>query len=293
MTAPTSRIGDDVGDTFDVAHALPLRRPWRWAAVACLAVLVAMSGNAIMTNPEFQWSIVLDYFTTGAVIQGLFTTLLLTVTSLLAGFALGTLLAIMRISGSRVLSAMSWAYTWLFRSIPLLVQILFWFNIAVLYPRLSLGIPFGTEFIQFRSVDLISAPMAAVIGLTLHEGAYAAEIVRAGFESVGRGQRQAALALGMHPRRVLWRIVVPQAMRVVIPPAGNMAIGLLKASSIISVIGVHDLLYSVELIYHRNYLIIPLLLVATIWYLITTSVLGVVQHYAESRFKRGFAVRST
>ncbi len=257
------------------AEIVPLRRPWRWVSaslvlVACLVVLWS-----VVTNEQFQWPVVAQFFTTEAVLRGLWLTLWLTALTVVAGFAIGGVLAVMRLSGNPVLVAVSWGYVWLFRSVPLLVQLLFWFNIGALYPVLSGATP------------IIGPVTAVIIGLVVHEAAYAAEIVRGGILSVDAGQIEAALALGMRRGRVLRRIVLPQAMRAIIPAAGNMLIGTLKGTSIVSVLAVQDLLYSVQLIYNRNYLIIPLLLVATIWYVIVTSLLSIGQYYVEKYYARG------
>jgi polar amino acid transport system permease protein len=203
------------------------------------------------------------------------------------GFLLGTVLAVMRLSGNPVLRTLSWGYVWIFRSTPLLVQLLFWFNIGALYPTLGLGIPFGPEFVTVKTVNLLGPTLTAVIGLTLHETAYAAEVVRGGILSVDAGQTEAAQALGLSRRRTLRRVVVPQAMRSIVPTAGNMLIGTLKGTSIVSVLAVHDLLYSVQLVYNQTYQVIPLLMVATLWYAAVTSVLGAGQYYVERYYARG------
>ncbi|KAA5838224.1 amino acid ABC transporter permease [Saccharopolyspora hirsuta] len=269
-------------DRAEPPRAVPARHPGRWiAAVAVLAVLAAVL-HSVATNPNFEWSVVAAYFTLPAVLNGLWLTLWLTAVTMVLGFALGTVLAVMRLSGNPVLSSVSWLYTWLFRSIPLLVQLLFWFNIGALYPTVSIG-----PWFQIDTVNLIGGTATAVIGLVLHEAAYAGEVVRAGILSVDAGQTEAAQSLGMSRLRVLRRIVLPQAMRAIIPPAGNMLIGTLKSTSIVSVIAVHDLLYSVQLIYNRNYQVIPLLLVATTWYLVVTSILTAGQYYVERHYARG------
>jgi polar amino acid transport system permease protein len=205
------------------------------------------------------------------------------------GFLLGTPLAVMRLSSNPVLSALSWGYVWIFRSTPLLVQLLFWFNIGALYPTLGLGVPFGPQFVSVETVNLLGPTLTAVIGLTLHEAAYAAEVVRGGILSVDAGQTEAAQALGLSRWRTLRRVVVPQAMRSIVPTAGNMLIGTLKGTSIVSVLAVHDLLFSVQLVYNQTYQVIPLLLVATLWYVAVTTVLSVGQFYVERRFARGSA----
>lgn len=268
-------------------RVVPVRRTGQWAAALVVLLLLAMAVNSVVRNDAFQWDVVADYFTTTAVLRGLGLTLWLTAVVMVLGFALGTLLALGRLSANPVLSWVSYTYIWFFRSTPILVQLLFWFNIGALYPQLGLGIPFGPEFLTVKTVDLLGPVTVAIIGLTLHEAAYAAEVVRGGLLSVDRGQIEAAQSLGLSPGRRLRRIVLPQAMRAIVPPAGNMLIGALKGTSIVSVIAVQDLLYSVQLVYHRTYQVIPLLLVATIWYALVTTVLSIGQHYVEKRYARG------
>ncbi|MFF9089339.1 amino acid ABC transporter permease [Streptomyces sp. NPDC014991] len=261
----------------DVPRIVPQRRYGQWAAAVAVLVLLGLAVNSVVRNKAFQWDVVADYFTSDSVLRGLWLTLWLTAVVMILGFALGTLLAAFRLSANPVLRAVSWGYVWLFRSIPILVQLLLWFNIGALYPRV-----FGV-----RTVDLLSPVAVAVVGLTLHEAAYAAEVVRGGILSVDHGQIEAAHALGLSRWRRWWRIVLPQAMRSIVPPAGNMLIGTLKGTSIVSVIAVNDLLFSAQLIYHRTYQVIPLLMVATLWYAVVTSVLGVGQYYVEKRYARG------
>ncbi|AJC59346.1 MULTISPECIES: amino acid ABC transporter permease [Streptomyces] len=258
---------------------VPRRRTGQWASAAVLLALLALALVSVVRNPAFQWDVVADYFLTSAVLRGLGLTLWLTAVVMALGFALGTLLAVLRLSANPVLRGIGWGYVWLFRSMPILVQLLFWFNIGALYP-VVLGV---------RTVDLLSPVAVAVIGLTLHEAAYAAEVVRGGVLSVDKGQLEAAQALGLGAGRRLRRIVLPQAMRSIVPPAGNMLIGTLKGTSIVSVIAVQDLLYSVQLVYHRTYQVIPLLLVATLWYVLVTSVLSVGQRHVERHYARGTA----
>ncbi|MFI8071024.1 amino acid ABC transporter permease [Streptomyces sp. NPDC086033] len=261
----------------DSLRIVPRRRLGQWTAAVAVLVLLGLAVNSVLRNDAFQWDVVADYFTTDAVLRGLWLTLWLTAVVMTLGFVLGALLAAARLSANPVLRSVSWGYVWLFRSIPILVQLLLWFNIGALYPHI-LGV---------RTVDLLGPVTVAVIGLTLHEAAYAAEVVRGGILSVDRGQIEAAQALGLSRWRRWWRIVLPQAMRSIVPPAGNMLIGTLKGTSIVSVIAVQDLLYSVQLVYHRTYQVIPLLMVATVWYTVVTSVLGVGQHYLEKRYARG------
>ncbi|MGY0490058.1 amino acid ABC transporter permease [Streptomyces sp. WG-D5] len=266
---------------------VPRRHLGRWVSAAAALLVLAMVLNSVVRNEAFQWRVVGDYFTTPAVLDGLLLTVWLTAAVMVLGFLLGTLLAVMRLSANPVLRTLSWGYVWIFRSTPLLVQLLFWFNIGALYPTLGLGIPFGPQFLTVKTVNLLGPTLTAVIGLTLHESAYAAEVVRGGILSVDSGQTRAAQALGLSRRRALRRIVVPQAMRSIVPTAGNMLIGTLKGTSIISVLAVHDLLYSVQLIYNQTYQVIPLLMVATLWYIAVTSVLSVGQYYVERHYARG------
>ncbi|MFI6208658.1 amino acid ABC transporter permease [Streptomyces sp. NPDC051041] len=261
----------------DSPRIVPRRRYGQWTAAAAVLALLALAVTSVLRNEAFQWGVVADYFTSAAVLRGLWLTLWLTAVVMVLGFALGTLLAAARLSANPVLRSVSWGYVWLFRSIPILVQLLLWFNIGALYPRI-LGV---------RTVDLLGPVAVAVIGLTLHEAAYAAEVVRGGVLSVDRGQIEAAQALGLSRRRRWWRIVLPQAMRSIVPPAGNMLIGTLKGTSIVSVIAVQDLLYSTQLVYHRTYQVVPLLMVATVWYTVVTSVLSAGQFYVERHYARG------
>ncbi|WDT54387.1 amino acid ABC transporter permease [Streptomyces sp. G7(2002)] len=277
-TASPAAPPDD-GTPHPVPRIVPRRRTGQWAAAAAVLALLALALTSVVRNDAFQWDVVADYFLTTAVLRGLGLTLWLTVLVMALGFVLGTLLATMRLSGNPVLRSVSWGYVWLFRSMPILVQLLFWFNIGALYPTV-LGI---------KTVDLLGPITIALIGLTLHEAAYAAEVVRGGILSVDKGQLEAAQSLGLGAWRRLRRIVLPQAMRSIVPPAGNMLIGTLKGTSIVSVIAVQDLLYSVQLVYHRTYQVIPLLLVATLWYIVVTSALGVGQYYLERHYARGTA----
>ena len=277
--APASLASLGKDDGTAVLRIVPVRRTGQWTAAVAVLVLLSLALSSVVRNDAFQWEVVGAYFTTDSVLRGLGLTLWLTALVMVLGFALGTVLAVLRLSTNHVLKAVSWGYVWLFRSTPILVQLLFWFNIGALYPQI-LGV---------STVNLLGPVTVAVIGLTLHEAAYAAEVVRGGILSVERGQLEAAQSLGLGPWRRLRRIVLPQAMRSIVPPAGNMLIGTLKGTSIVSIIAVQDLLYSVQLVYHRTYQVIPLLLVATLWYVAVTSLLGIGQHYIERHYARGTA----
>src|SRR6266576_1499439 len=272
----------------DEIKAIPVRRPGRWVAAALILYLSAALGKSVATNPRFEWGIIGHYFTSSRVLQGLVTTLELTALCMAIGIVIGILLAVMRLSPNPLVSATSWLYIWFFRGTPVLVQILFWGYISALYPRLSLGIPFGGPVLLQGGANAWITPLvAAILGLGLNEAAYMAEIVRAGIISVDEGQNEAASALGMTRLQTMRRIVLPQAMRVILPPTGNETISMLKTSSLVSVIAYAELLYSVQLIYSVNYETIPLLIVASLWYLIVTSVLSFGQYFLERRFGRG------
>jgi polar amino acid transport system permease protein len=258
-------------------------------AAAVVFVSVAALVRSAITNERFGWDIVGQYFFSSRVLHGLVVTLELTVVSMVVGIVLGIVLAVMRLSPNPLISGSSWFYIWLFRGTPVLVQLLFWNFISALYPTIDLGIPFGPSFIHADANSLITPFTAAVLGLGLNEGAYMAEIVRAGILSVDEGQTDAAHALGMTRLKTMRRIVLPQAMRVIIPPTGNETISMLKTSSLVSVIAYTELLYTVQLIYAANYRQIPLLIVASLWYLIITTLLSIGQYYLERRFGRGAA----
>ncbi|WP_328869152.1 amino acid ABC transporter permease [Streptomyces sp. NBC_00287] len=279
------------GAADDDPRIVPRRHLGRWVTAAAALLVFAMVVNSVVRNRAFQWDVVARYFTTAAVLDGLLLTLWLTGVVMVLGFALGIPLAVMRLTANPVLRTLSWGYVWIFRSTPLLVQLLFWFNIGALYPTLGLGIPFGPQFVSVQTVNLLGPTLTAVIGLTLHEAAYAAEVVRGGILSVDAGQTQAAQALGIGRVRTLRRVVIPQAMRSIVPTAGNMLIGTLKGTSIVSVLAVHDLLYSVQLVYNQTYQVIPLLMVATLWYIGVTTVLSVGQFYVERHYARGSATQ--
>nr|WP_231979212.1 amino acid ABC transporter permease [Tessaracoccus coleopterorum] len=203
--------------TPELIHARPVFRPsvWIWAAI--VLVLVAMFVHGLITNPNYRWDVVFEYLFDPRILSGVGWTLILTVAAMALGIIIAVTMAIMRMGTNPVLQAVSWVYIWFFRGTPIYTQLVFWGLIGVLYPRLSLGIPFGPEFFEFRTQDVINATVAAILGLGLNEGAYLAEIVRGGLQSVDKGQWEAANALGMKRSTTLRRIVIPQAMRVIVP----------------------------------------------------------------------------
>jgi polar amino acid transport system permease protein len=257
---------------------------WVVCSLIGLGILISVS-----TNPNFKWGVVAKYFTHETIIRGLMLTLFLTVASMALGTLLGLALAIMRASKIKPVAATASVYITLFRGTPVLVQLIFWFNVAALYPNLSIGIPF-TDISMAIDVNALMAPItAALVGLTLNEAAYMAEIIRGGFSSVGKGQIEAADSLGMSASMKMRKVIIPQAMPSIIPATGNQVIGMFKETSLVSVLGVAELLQSAQLIYARTYETIPLLIVASLWYLVMTLLLSFPQSKLEQKYSRATA----
>ena len=254
-----------------------------WAVVAAILAGIAYT---LITNENYRWPVVFRYITAVSIMHGILITLWLTVISMALGTALGLLLAVMRMSSLTPVSGAARLYITFFRGTPVLVQLIFWFNVAALYPHLSLGIPF-TGISHPIDVNKLMTPLtAAIVALTLNQGAYMAEIIRGGFASVPPGQIEAAACLGMSRLTTLRRVLIPQTMPAVIPATGNQVISMLKETSLVSVLGVADLLQSAQTIYSRNFETIPLLIVASLWYLAMTLTLSVPQSMIERRFSR-------
>ncbi|MCW7947028.1 ABC transporter permease [Streptomyces hygroscopicus] len=262
------------------------RRPGVLAANSAMLLFTAMTFATVVTNSRFEWRVVGSYLFEIRILKGIGVSVGMTAITMALSLVFGTAVALMRTGRARLLALASAGFIWVFRSIPMLVQLLFWYNLAALFPTLSLGIPWGPRFVTFDSNALIGPLSAAVIGLTLHQTAYIAELIRSGLLSVPSGQWQAAAALGMTPTQTFFRIVAPQAARVIVPPMGNEVISLLKATSLVSVISLSDLLYSVQLIYAKNFQTVPLLIVAALWYMTITGFLGFLQHRLERRLSR-------
>ncbi|MBO3743776.1 amino acid ABC transporter permease [Actinoplanes flavus] len=265
---------------------VPARHPWRWAGAALVLVLLAQFVHGLATNPGWDWPTFFGYFLEESVVEALLLTVELTLAGAVLGFLGGIPLAAMRLSPNPVLSAVSWTFIWVFRSVPLLVQLLFWANLGYLYETLQVGVPFGPGW-SFPTVNLISSFGAALLGLALHEAAYAGEVIRAGLLSVDQGQHEAAAALGIPKWRQFRRIVLPQAMRAILPNAANLLISLLKSTSMVYILAIGELFYQVQVIYGRNGRVVPLLMVATVWYVILTALLSILQYYTERHFARG------
>jgi len=266
----------------------PLRRVphlGRWVTIVVTLLVIASVVTTAVNNTNYGWSVVGQYLFASIIVHGILLTLWVTVACMVIGIVLGNVLAFMRRSSNYLLRASSWLYIWFFRGTPVLVQLIFWYNLAALYPRLSIGIPFGGPTLASGSTNkLITAYTAALLGFGLNEAAYQAEIVRSGIESVDPGQLEAARALGLRPAQTVRKVLLPQAIRTMIPPTGNEFISMLKTTSLASVIALSDVLYSAQKIYSTNFQTIPLLIVASIWYLLATSVLSVGQEFLERRF---------
>jgi polar amino acid transport system permease protein len=281
----------DTSVSDSVAHAeepiVPLRHPWRWVAVAVIAVYAAQAIVFAVTNEAMHWDLIRGYLFEVSIMKGVLTTLKLTAISMIVGVVLGTLIAVMRQSENPVLRYVAAGYVWFFRGTPIVVQLLFWFFLASVLPEIGLGIPFGPEFASWDTNKVITPFMAAILGLGLNEAAYMAEIVRAGIGGVDEGQSEAAEALGMSPVTMYRRVILPQAGRLIVPPTANQTISMLKLTSLVIVLSIQDLLGAATQIYNRNFQQIPLLVVASIWYIAMTTVLTYVQSRLEKRMSKG------
>lgn len=271
---------------LDIANAARRKHTWRWIGAAVVLILAAQLIQMMVTNPNFGWATVGSYLRAESIINGLGITLGLTVIAMVIGIIIGVVLAVCRISQNPLLRGVAGIYIWFFRGTPTLVQLIFFYNLSVLMPEISLGIPFGPEFASIDTNTLITPLFAAILGLSLNEGAYMAEIIRGGLLSVDPGQKEAGESIGMSGSRIMRRVILPQAMRFIVPPTGNQIISMVKATSLVSVIALADLLYSAQSIYNRTFETIPLLIVACIWYLVVTSVLYVGQSFIERHYGR-------
>ncbi len=279
--------GSQAGPRPEAIKAIPVRHPWRWVSGALVLAFAADVVYTFATAPDLRWDQVWKWLSGRLILEGIVITLELTVLAMVIGIVLGIVLAVMRLSPSPVMSWVSWIYIWFFRGTPVLVQIFFWFNLNTVLPHIGIGIP-GTPLHWQESTNLlISAFTAATLGLGLNEAAYMAEIVRAGIISVEQGQTEAAQALGMNRLQVMRRIVLPQAMRVIVPPTGNETISMLKTTSLASIAAVPELFTRSEQIANFTFLVIELAIVASIWYLAMTTVLTIGQYYVERYFARG------
>ncbi|MDG4799712.1 amino acid ABC transporter permease [Micromonospora sp. WMMD980] len=283
--------------------AVPVRHPGRWVAVAVLAVLTAMFVHLLVTNEAFNWSFMVDKMFRPPIIEGLLRgTVVMTVSAMLIGVTLGVVIAVMRLSDNPILRGVAWLYTWFFRAVPRLVLLAVFGNIGILWSRVEFGVPFDTQLGQlfgidnlqlrlfgFSSRDILTGFMAGLLGLALSEAAYMAEIVRAGIQSVDEGQTEAAQALGLSRGQLLRRVVLPQAMRVIIPPTGNETIAMLKDTSLLLYVPVSvELFFQLDAVGKRTFQIFPMYVAACLWYLFLTSILLVGQYFLERHFGKGY-----
>jgi polar amino acid transport system permease protein len=278
----------DIASTTADEPIVRLRHPGRWVAAAVIVFLLAVFVHFVATAPKLRLDLVGGYLFEKSIMLGLLKTLQLTIIAMLVGVVLGTLLAVMRLSENPVLRAVAGGYVWLFRGTPILVQLLFWFFLGTVLPQISIGLPFGgPDLVSWPTNTVITQFTAAILGLGLNEAAYMAEIVRAGIGSVDQGQREAAEALSMNPWITYRRVILPQAARLIVPPTANQTISMLKLTSLVLVIGLPELTTTAQLIYGRNFQQIPLLIVASIWYLVLTTILTIAQNRLEHRMSRG------
>jgi polar amino acid transport system permease protein len=269
--------------------AVPVRHWGRWLSAAVVLALVAWLVESALRAHFIDFSVVRKYQFSSLILKGLRATIVLAVLAQVTGIVLGVVFAVMRLSKNPVMTAVSSFYIWFFRGTPVLVQLFFWYNgLPLVFHTLTIAIPFtNVTLYSTPMTSFMTAFMAAFLGLALNEGAYMAEIVRAGIISVDEGQVEAASALGMTSTLTLRRIVLPQAMRVIIPPTGNEFISMLKTTSLASAITYGELLRRAGDVYSTNFEVVPLLVVASIWYLALTSVASIGQYYIERRFARG------
>lgn len=305
MTVTDTPTGEAQSPRPEAIKAVPLRHPGRWVAMVVIAILVAMFVHMVVTNEAFQWGFMLENMFRPPVLEGVRTTLMVTVLAMVAGVALGVIVSVLRLSPNPIISSAAWFYTWFFRAVPRVVLLVLFGNLGILYAEIGFGLPFGEQLLglfgidgdgQFFSVDartLLTGIVAGLLGLSLSEGAYMAEIVRAGIQSIDIGQTEAAQALGMGRLLTMRRVILPQAMRVIVPPTGNETIAMLKDTALLAFVPVtNELFFQLQAIGSRTFQVFPMLVAACLWYLAMTSVLMVAQYYIERHFARGTAGRA-
>jgi polar amino acid transport system permease protein len=288
MSSPSTTLTGIVAPPSPALRIVPARHPLQLFGTLLALALILVGLQSVLGNPRWGWGTFAEWFFARPVLEGLGRTLWLTALGTALGFGLGTVLALARVSGSPLLSAVSWGYVWLFRSIPLLVLLLLLNNLGYLYSTLELGVPFtDIRLFSYPTTQLIGVFTAAVLGLTLNQAAFSAEVIRGGILSVDHGQYEAAAALGLPRGRQIRRIILPQAMRSILPGAFNDVINLAKSTSVVYVLALPELFYTVQVIYRRNLEVVPLLMVATVWYLVILTALSLVQRRVERRYARG------
>ncbi|MDR3069706.1 MAG: amino acid ABC transporter permease [Propionibacteriaceae bacterium] len=281
MTQPNDLSVDLTALTSRSYRVRALPHPWRWVAGVVITVLLVLLGVAF-ANGQIDWPMVAKFFAAPTILKGIVTTLEISALSMVLGLVLGVVFAMMKQSSNPVSKVVAEGYIWVFRGTPVLLQLLLWFNIALVFPTIGFG------GFSARTIDVVTPFVAAVLGLGINEGAYMTEVVRAGLLSVDKGQAEAAATIGLSPFQTFRRITLPQTLRVIIPPIGNSAIGMLKTSSLASTIAASELVNAANQIYFVNGAVIELLIVAGIWYLAFTTVLSVIQYFIERHFGRGY-----
>jgi polar amino acid transport system permease protein len=270
-------------DVTDISHLVHVRRRY-WGRYVASAAIIALSGYVVLAfaHGQIEWRYVARFLTARSILTGLVNTIVMTILAMVLGVVLGVITAIMRLSPNPVLQAVAQGYVWLFRGTPVILQLLLWFNLALVFP--SMGIP---GLFEFRTVDVMTPFLAALLGLGINQGAYTSEVVRAGLLSVDTGQYEAAKSIGMPRLQALRRVILPQAMRVIVPPIGNELVGMVKLTSLASVIQYAEMLHNAENIYYANARVIELLMVAGVWYLVVVTVLSFAQSRVERHYARG------
>lgn len=271
----------------ETIKVVPARYPWRMAGAAVALFVLAVVAQSVAFNPRWEWGVFARWFFDPVILEGVGQTLLLTLIGTALSVLLGGLLALARLSPSWLLSGLAWAYIWLFRSLPLIVVLIVLYNFSYLYDTLSLGIPFtGIRWASYQTINVLGQFSTAVVGLTLVQSAYTAEIIRGGFLGVDRGQYEAAAALGLPATRRTLRIILPQALRAILPAGFNEIISLAKGTAMVYVLAMPELFYTIQMIYNRTQQVIPLLMVGAAWYLVITSVLSAIQYLVEHALAR-------
>jgi polar amino acid transport system permease protein len=297
-------MSDGTTEAPESLKAIPVRHPGRWVALGVIAVLVAMFVHMLLTNPAFEWRFMADNMFRPPIIRGVRTSLLLTIGSMGIGVAFGVVLAVMRLSPNPIISCVAWLYTWFFRSVPRIVLAILFGNIGILYAHAGFGLPFDSQLGRLFGVHSLDGELfgldtrtvltgfaAGLLALALSEAAYMAEIVRAGILAVDAGQTEAAQALGMSRGLTMRKVVLPQAMRVIVPPTGNETIAMLKDTAVVAYVPVSsELFFQLQAVGQRTFQVFPMLVAACLWYLAMTSVLLVGQYFLEKRFSRGVSV---
>ncbi|AKG72015.1 amino acid ABC transporter permease [Serratia fonticola] len=261
---------------------VPARYPLRTAGAIVALFVLAIVVQSIAFNPRWEWAVFARWFFDPVILSGVAQTLLLTLLGTVLSLIIGGALALSRLSSSWLLNSLAWGYIWLFRSLPLIVVLIILYNFSYLYERLSIGIPFtDIAFGSFATINVLGQFSTAVVGLTLVQSAYTAEIIRGGFLGVDHGQYEAAAALGLPAWRRTLRIILPQALRTILPAGFNEIISLAKGTAMVYVLAMPELFYTIQMIYNRTQEVIPLLMVGAVWYLAITSVLSLLQHIVE------------